>query len=264
MLAALAGPASAHPGPLSADDLFEFDQDHYGGLAAVDALARRAGVRPRAAASSTCARGSAGPPGSSPAVAARAWSRSSCTPAARPGAARLNRLVGATARDGRPRRRDRAPLRPVRAFDACLSQEALLHIADKPRVLCGVPPRARSRRPDRLQRLDRLSEARRPRARAALGMDGRHHASNPRRLPRPARPRRVHVGRGGGPHRRVAADRETAARAASRAPHEDGDRPARRERATSSTSSFTRSSSGWSRRESSAAGASARLAEPRS
>src|SRR5262245_33222171 len=31
-------------GTPTADDLFEFDQDHYGGLAAVDALARRAGV----------------------------------------------------------------------------------------------------------------------------------------------------------------------------------------------------------------------------
>ena len=30
--------------PLSADDLFDFDQDHYGGLAAVDALARLAGL----------------------------------------------------------------------------------------------------------------------------------------------------------------------------------------------------------------------------
>ena len=32
------------PGPLTADDLFPFDQDHYGGLGAVDALARRAGI----------------------------------------------------------------------------------------------------------------------------------------------------------------------------------------------------------------------------
>src|SRR5258705_9572203 len=43
VLAALArrGRAGA---PLTADDLFEFDQDHYGGLAAVDALAHLAGV----------------------------------------------------------------------------------------------------------------------------------------------------------------------------------------------------------------------------
>jgi len=31
-------------GTLTADDLFAFDQDHYGGLGAVDALARRAGI----------------------------------------------------------------------------------------------------------------------------------------------------------------------------------------------------------------------------
>src|SRR5437867_9416005 len=29
---------------LTADDLYPFDQDHYGGLGAVDALARRAGI----------------------------------------------------------------------------------------------------------------------------------------------------------------------------------------------------------------------------
>src|SRR5213594_3882000 len=31
-------------GRLTADDLFPFDQDHYGGLGAVDALARRVGI----------------------------------------------------------------------------------------------------------------------------------------------------------------------------------------------------------------------------
>src|SRR5437870_6683889 len=42
VLEALAGQGLG--GPLTAKALFEFDQDHYGGLAAVDALARRAGV----------------------------------------------------------------------------------------------------------------------------------------------------------------------------------------------------------------------------
>jgi len=37
---------------LTADDLFEFDQDHYGGIGAVDALAQRAGVAPGPAAAS--------------------------------------------------------------------------------------------------------------------------------------------------------------------------------------------------------------------
>src|SRR5438105_4817331 len=36
--------AQGFGGPLTAEALFEFDQDHYGGLAAVDALAGRAGV----------------------------------------------------------------------------------------------------------------------------------------------------------------------------------------------------------------------------
>jgi hypothetical protein len=41
VLEALSRPGLGRP---TADDLFEFDQDHYGGLAAVDALARRAGI----------------------------------------------------------------------------------------------------------------------------------------------------------------------------------------------------------------------------
>src|SRR5918996_6193401 len=46
--------------PLTADDLFDFDQDHYGGLAAVDALARRAGIDAGAHVLDLCA-GLAGP-----------------------------------------------------------------------------------------------------------------------------------------------------------------------------------------------------------
>src|SRR5262245_32775437 len=42
VLAALAGRGRADAP--TADDLFAFDQDHYGGLSAVDSLARRAGV----------------------------------------------------------------------------------------------------------------------------------------------------------------------------------------------------------------------------
>src|SRR3989441_8003286 len=42
VLEALAGQGLG--GPLTAEALFEFDQDHYGGLAAVDALAGRAGL----------------------------------------------------------------------------------------------------------------------------------------------------------------------------------------------------------------------------
>src|SRR3989441_10888551 len=61
VLAALARPGLGRSGPLTADDLFEFDQDHYGGLAAVDTLARRAGVGAASRVLDVCA-GLGGPP----------------------------------------------------------------------------------------------------------------------------------------------------------------------------------------------------------
>lgn len=121
-------------GPPTAEDLFPFDQDHYGGLAAVDALARLAGIDARARVLDLCA-GLAGP-------ARFLASRRGCRVVAvelnagrAAGAARLTRLV-------RLHRRVRVvrgdatalPLASGR-FDACVSQEALLHIADKAAVL---------------------------------------------------------------------------------------------------------------------------------
>src|SRR5260370_41725287 len=44
VLAAVARRRGGDLSRLTPDELFEFDQDHYGGLAAVDALARRAGI----------------------------------------------------------------------------------------------------------------------------------------------------------------------------------------------------------------------------
>jgi SAM-dependent methyltransferase len=133
VLAALGRPGPGHPGPVSADDLFELDQDHYGGLAAVDVLARRAGVSGASRVLDVCA-GLGGP---ARFLASR--HRSSVValelhPGRAAGAARLNRLVGATG--VKVVRADAAAL-PFAGgiFDACLSQEALLHIADKPRVL---------------------------------------------------------------------------------------------------------------------------------
>jgi SAM-dependent methyltransferase len=131
VLAALAGQGLADS--LTADDLFAFDQDHYGGLGAVDALARRAGVGAASRVLDVCA-GLGGPArflasrrGSSVVALELHAGRAA-------GAARLNRLV------------KQARVAVVRAdattlpfaggaFDACLSQEALLHIADKPAVL---------------------------------------------------------------------------------------------------------------------------------
>ena len=133
VLAALARPGLGRPGPLSAEDLFEFDQDHYGGLAAVDALARRAGVGDGSRVLDVCA-GLGGP---ARFLASRRGSTVVALElhAGRAAAARrLNRLVGATAvwvvrGDATVLPFDRG------AFDACVSQEALLHIADKPAVL---------------------------------------------------------------------------------------------------------------------------------
>jgi ubiquinone/menaquinone biosynthesis C-methylase UbiE len=120
--------------PLSADDLFDFDQDHYGGLAAVDALARLGGIDARARVLDLCA-GLGGP-------ARFLASRRGCAVVAVElnagralGAARLTRLVRLHTRV-RVVRADVAALPfPGARFDACLSQEALLHIADKAAVL---------------------------------------------------------------------------------------------------------------------------------
>ena len=120
--------------PLVADDLFDFDQDHYGGLAAVDALARLAGLGPGTRVLDVCA-GLGGP-------ARFLASRRGCqvvalelNPGRAVGAARLTALVGLS-HQVRVVRADavRMPFGPGR-FDACVSQEALLHIEDKAAVL---------------------------------------------------------------------------------------------------------------------------------
>jgi SAM-dependent methyltransferase len=131
VLAALAG--QGHGGAPTADDLFEFDQDHYGGLAAVDALARRAAVGPASRVLDVCA-GLGGP------ARFLASRRGSAVVALElhagraAGAARLNRLVRET-RVSVVRADATALPFADGGFDACLSQEALLHIADKASVL---------------------------------------------------------------------------------------------------------------------------------
>jgi SAM-dependent methyltransferase len=123
-------------GPLTADDLFPFDQDHYGGLGAVDTLARRAGITARSRVLDLCA-GLGGP-------ARFLASRRGCRVVAvelnagrARGAGRLTRRVGLD-RLVRVVRADVAAL-PFRSgsFDACISQEALLHVPDKLSVLSG-------------------------------------------------------------------------------------------------------------------------------
>lgn len=131
-LAAAVRRRGGHAAGLTAHELFDFDQDHYGRLAAVDTLARRAGVTAAARVLDVCA-GFAGP-------ARFLATRLGCRVTAlklnagrAAGAARLTRLVRL---DGLVRvvRGDATalPFRPA-SFDACLSQEGLLHIAGKPR-----------------------------------------------------------------------------------------------------------------------------------
>jgi sarcosine/dimethylglycine N-methyltransferase len=133
VLAALARRGRGLPEGPTVDDLFEFDQDHYGGLAAVDALAQRAGVGATSRVLDVCA-GLGGP--------ARFLSRRRGSKvvalelhAGRAlGATRLNRLVRETRVAVVQGDATRLPFGPG-AFDVCLSQEALLHIADKPAAL---------------------------------------------------------------------------------------------------------------------------------
>jgi SAM-dependent methyltransferase len=121
---------------LSADDLFPFDQDHYGGLGAIDVLAGRAGITPTSRVLDLCA-GLGGP-------ARFLASRRGCRVTAvelnagrAAGAARLSRRVGL---GGLVRvvRADAVALPfALASFDACISQEALLHVPDKLTTLAG-------------------------------------------------------------------------------------------------------------------------------
>jgi sarcosine/dimethylglycine N-methyltransferase len=136
VLAAVARRRGGDVSGLTPEELFEFDQDHYGGLAAVDALARRAGIGATSRVLDVCA-GLAGP-------ARFLASRRSCRVVALElnagragGAARLSALVGLAPRVAVVRGDATALPFGDRSFDACVSQEALLHIADKLAVLEG-------------------------------------------------------------------------------------------------------------------------------
>lgn len=121
-------------GALSAEDLFEFDQDHYGGLAAVATLAQRAGIGGASRVLDVCA-GLGGP---ARFLAARFGCRVvalELNAGRAVGAARLTRLVGLHKRIAVVRAdATTLPLAAAR-FDACVSQEALLHVPDKGAVL---------------------------------------------------------------------------------------------------------------------------------
>jgi sarcosine/dimethylglycine N-methyltransferase len=119
-----------HLDGLVPEDLFAFDQDHYGGLAVVDALAERARIGAGSQVADFCA-GLAGP---ARYLAHKYGAVVTCielNPHRAPGAADLTRRVGLAQRV-RIVRGDvmRVPL-AAQTMDAVISQEALLHVPDK-------------------------------------------------------------------------------------------------------------------------------------
>jgi sarcosine/dimethylglycine N-methyltransferase len=124
----------AEGGRLGPEDLYEWDQDHYGGLAAVEALARRAGIGAGSRVLDVCA--GLGGPARFLAHRLRAQVVAVDLHAGRcAGSARLTRLVHLGARVRAVRGDAQALPFTAGRFTAVVSQEGLLHIPDKGRVL---------------------------------------------------------------------------------------------------------------------------------
>ncbi len=124
------GVRRGHLDGLAPEDLFDFDQDHYGGLAVVDALARCAHIHDGSHVADFCA-GLAGP---ARYLAHKYNAIVTCielNPHRAPGAADLTRRVGLSQRVHVVRGDVmRTPL-ASQSMDAVISQEALLHVPDK-------------------------------------------------------------------------------------------------------------------------------------
>lgn len=122
---------------LSAADLWPYDQDHYGGLEANDALAARAGIGPDTEVLDLCA-GLCGP-------ARHVAATRGCRVVAlelnahrAAGARQLNARVGLDARIAVVQGDATLPPFGSGTFDVVWSQEAFLHIADKDGLLSGA------------------------------------------------------------------------------------------------------------------------------
>jgi len=118
---------------LTADDLFELDQDHYGGADATDALARAAAIGPGDAVVDLCS-GIGGP-------ARYVADRFGCVvtgvelvPSRVADAERLTTAVGLDDRVSFVVGDVTALPFPDASFDVALSQESFLHVADKARL----------------------------------------------------------------------------------------------------------------------------------
>ncbi len=126
--------ARGHLDGLAPDELFAHDQDHYGGLAANDALAERAGIRAGTRVVDFCA-GLGGPARYLAHRYGADVTGIELTPARVAGAQELTRRVGLEERV----RVLQGDVMQVRLDDACcdvvISQEALLHVPDKARAL---------------------------------------------------------------------------------------------------------------------------------
>jgi ubiquinone/menaquinone biosynthesis C-methylase UbiE len=133
ILAALARQGK-DPRALRPEDLYEWDQDHYGGLAAVEALARRAEIGPGSAVLDVCA-GLGGP---ARFLARRFGCRVTGVDLNQGRCAAGRRLTALVGLDGQvtmvPGRAESLPFRRG-AFTAVVSQEGLLHVPDKEAAL---------------------------------------------------------------------------------------------------------------------------------
>jgi len=112
-------------------DLYPHDQDHYGGLAANDALHARAHVTEEARVLDLCA-GLAGPARYCAAERGARVTALELNPGRAAGAERLNALTGMAGRVQVVRGDAQALPFADGSFDSVLGQEAFLHVPDKP------------------------------------------------------------------------------------------------------------------------------------